>query len=451
MLRQLGITALVFLALGCLELSAQVDSDNLNRTTVRITVKTGSSHSVGSGIVVCQRDGQAFILTARHVIYGSQTNRIASSAPIEIEFFQNRWPQINGTRRDFKARFASTKDLALIRVPTGNRRLDTIPVAGSASLKPLQEIYTTGHPVGSQRSWLPRKGTINEIGELILYTANVGEGYSGGPLVNSAGALIGINTRIEKSTGVHAIPVDEVLRTLRPWMDLSCLQKDAALDSATGAGQAETGAAFNSLPQAIDQYYQLRDSYALSPQTYRTWHAKTDRVARQQGSSRSIQNYLADIGRMLQSAGSENQMESILYEIDFLVEAIEDEMVPASLPDQLSAPSGSMERLAGVYSLTGYQDATGVQLSPPLINGSLNVQGAGGGSGTILMQVQVPQLFVYINQTVQGTYDGQMFSGIIMNSNLGNAGTPWAATIGFAGNTMTMHFINGEIWHWVKN
>ena len=69
-------------------------------------------------------------------------------------------------------------------------------------MKPFQEVFTTGQPTEGLRSWSPRSGKINEIGELILYTASVGVGYSGGPLVDGDGSLIGMNTQIEKAAGV---------------------------------------------------------------------------------------------------------------------------------------------------------------------------------------------------------------------------------------------------------
>ena len=62
-----------------------------------------------------------------------------------------------------------------------------------------------------------------------------------------------------------------------------------------------------------------------------------------------------------------------------------------------------------------------------------------------------PQLLVYLNQTVQGNYNGQLFSGVIMNSNMGNTGQLWNATISFAGTNMIMNNINGEVLYWIKN
>ncbi len=124
---------------------------------------------------------------------------------------------------------APNYDLAVIRVPNARQLPQPIPVGTSADLKVGQFAYAIGNPFGfdltlttgvvsALKRRLPSSGG-REISGVIQTDAAVNPGNSGGPLLDSAGRLIGVNTAIvssgRSSAGIgFAIPVDIVNRVV---------------------------------------------------------------------------------------------------------------------------------------------------------------------------------------------------------------------------------------------
>ena len=140
----------------------------------------------GSGVAVSP-DG--LILTNNHVVEGSKAIRITLA---------------DGTK--FSARPVGRDpdtDLAVLRAET-NAQLTFARLANSKLLKPGQIAIAIGNPLGFQSS--VTAGIISAVGrslraqngrlidDIIQTDAALNPGNSGGPLVDSAGQVIGINT-----------------------------------------------------------------------------------------------------------------------------------------------------------------------------------------------------------------------------------------------------------------
>ena len=118
---------------------------------------------------------------------------------------------------------APNYDLAVLRIDTGEALPAAIPLGSAADLKVGQIAYAIGNPFGLDQSLtmgivsalkrrLPTSGG-REISDVIQTDAAVNPGNSGGPLLDSAGRLIGVNTAIFSPSGANAgigfaIPVD---------------------------------------------------------------------------------------------------------------------------------------------------------------------------------------------------------------------------------------------------
>ena len=146
------------------------------------------AEGTGSGVVVSP-DG--LILTNNHVIDGAKE--------IAVSLSDGRKFGARALGRD------PDTDLAVLRGETG----ETLPVArlaNSKSVRPGQIAIAIGNPLGFQstvtagivsavgRSLRAQSGRL--IGDVIQTDAALNPGNSGGPLANSAGEVIGINTAV---------------------------------------------------------------------------------------------------------------------------------------------------------------------------------------------------------------------------------------------------------------
>jgi S1-C subfamily serine protease len=146
------------------------------------------AEGTGSGVVVSP-DG--LILTNNHVIDGSRE--------IAVSLSDGRKFAARALGRD------ADTDLAVLRGETG----ETLPVArlaNSKGVRPGQIAIAIGNPLGFQstvtagivsavgRSLRAQNGRL--IGDVIQTDAALNPGNSGGPLANSAGQVIGINTAV---------------------------------------------------------------------------------------------------------------------------------------------------------------------------------------------------------------------------------------------------------------
>jgi len=161
----------------------------------------------GSGVIIAP-DG--YVVTNCHVI--------EDAAEIEVVTYEGTHFAAHLVGKD-----AST-DLALVRV--GAASLPAIGLGDSGRLRPGQVAIAIGSPLGFQRT--VTAGVISALGrsmrsksgrlieEVIQTDAALNPGNSGGPLVDSRGRLIGINTAIiQMAQGIcFAIPVNTVRRVV---------------------------------------------------------------------------------------------------------------------------------------------------------------------------------------------------------------------------------------------
>ena len=151
----------------------------------------------GSGFVI---DPRGYILTNFHVVEGAQS--------IEV---------VLGDQSRYPAKFIGAdqrNDVALVKIDPKVKNLVALPLGDSAVIQVGQKVLAIGNPFGFQSTLTT--GVVSALGrtvqtsqstfidEAIQTDAAINRGNSGGPLINSHGQVIGINSAIYTPTGTTA-------------------------------------------------------------------------------------------------------------------------------------------------------------------------------------------------------------------------------------------------------
>lgn len=193
----------------------------VNRGVVNITAKAVKndrllmkehSEDTGSGAII-DRDGH--ILTNYHVVNGAKE--------IAVTLYNGKTYDATMIGAD------ALNDLAVIRVEASEEELFPIALGNSRTLRVGMRVFALGNPFGLERtlttgiiSSLNRSLQIHghwKIKSIIQIDAAINPGSSGGPLLDSHGWLIGINTAIATTSGQSAgvgfaIPVSLISRVV---------------------------------------------------------------------------------------------------------------------------------------------------------------------------------------------------------------------------------------------
>lgn len=164
----------------------------------------------GSGFLI---DAEGHILTNYHVVAGAQTIQVTL-----------------GDQSRYIAKFigADTRnDIALIQISTKGRKLTPLLLGDSRNLVVGQRVLAIGNPFGFQSTLTT--GVISSLGRTVQTDQNtfidqaiqtdaaINRGNSGGPLLNTRGQVIGINSAIFSPSGTtagigFAIPINTAKR-----------------------------------------------------------------------------------------------------------------------------------------------------------------------------------------------------------------------------------------------
>ncbi|MBN9790748.1 MULTISPECIES: S1C family serine protease [unclassified Pseudonocardia] len=221
-------------------------------STVDIQVRTAQSVAEGSGVILTS-DGQ--ILTNNHVVANATDGgRITVSTADGKQYTAT----VVGTSPSY--------DLAVIKLQ-GAKDLKPATLGESSSVQVGEQVVANGSPQGLSGtvtagivSALNRTVTAGGDGQApVVYNglqtdAPINQGNSGGPLVNLAGQVVGINSAIAtagQSSGSiglgFAIPVDTAKRVAQELMDSGVATKPQlgvqGSVSASGSAPSETAGA----------------------------------------------------------------------------------------------------------------------------------------------------------------------------------------------------------------
>ncbi len=160
-----------------------------NNGTRKRQVQTPKRAAAGSGVII-SKDG--YIVTNNHVVDGADELTVT----------------LNENSKEYSARIIGadkTTDLALIKIDAND--LPAISIANSDDVKVGEWVLAVGNPLGLNNTVTAGivSAKARQMGEgvasMIQTDAAINQGNSGGALVNTNGALIGINAMIYSQTG----------------------------------------------------------------------------------------------------------------------------------------------------------------------------------------------------------------------------------------------------------
>ena len=143
-------------------------------------------------------------------------NHVCQSSELHVQF-EGKFEGIAGEVIERN----ESLDLALIRCSTGNRA--ALERARPGSTRPGELVFAVGHPLG--HPYVVTGGVVSSLDlfktdqreiTIVRSDAQLLPGNSGGPLINAAGQIIGINTMVFGGDQGLAISVDHAaeLRTI---------------------------------------------------------------------------------------------------------------------------------------------------------------------------------------------------------------------------------------------
>ncbi len=188
----------------------QVDPSDPFSIFRRVPTQKKVEANIGSGFIVSP-DG--LIITSRHVVADTE-------AKYKVLTNDKKSFNVEKIYRD------PLNDLALVKINTNG--LKALPLGDSKTLKLGQQAIAIGTPLGEFTNTVtvgiisglgrgitagsPFEGFVEKLDNVIQTDAAISPGNSGGPLLNSAGQVIGVNTAVaaEGQNIGFAIPVNVV-------------------------------------------------------------------------------------------------------------------------------------------------------------------------------------------------------------------------------------------------
>ncbi len=158
---------------------------------VAITVRTASGEDKGTGIVL---NKEGLILTNDHVVAGATAIEVS----VDGSSSKSATAKLIGEE--------ANSDLALVKVDPSGLGLKPLQMASSSSVQVGDQVYAIGSPYGLEETLT--KGIVSALNReisapdgakitgTIQTDAALNPGNSGGPLLNSQGQVIGVNSQI---------------------------------------------------------------------------------------------------------------------------------------------------------------------------------------------------------------------------------------------------------------
>ena len=179
-------------------------------------------------------DDEGHIVTNNHVVRPTSvlgSPRLSPATAIIVETFE-------GDR--FEAEYIAgdhVSDIAVIKIDADLAAINSLPLGDSADLRPGMATVALGHPFGEGQAFSMTQGIVSGLARsiqseastipipaVIQTDADMNPGNSGGPLLNSSGEVVGVNTQIRSVSNINsgvgfATPINLVRRVVNSLLD----------------------------------------------------------------------------------------------------------------------------------------------------------------------------------------------------------------------------------------
>ena len=179
-------------------------------------------------------DDEGHIVTNYHVVRPASvlgSPRRSPATAIIVETFE-------GDR--FEAEYIGgdhVSDIAVIKIDADLAAINSLPLGDSADLRPGMATVALGHPFGEGQAFSMTQGIVSGLARsiqseastipipaVIQTDADMNPGNSGGPLLNSSGEVVGVNTQIRSVSNINsgvgfATPINLVRRVVNSLLD----------------------------------------------------------------------------------------------------------------------------------------------------------------------------------------------------------------------------------------
>jgi S1-C subfamily serine protease len=249
------------------DLPATVNLDHAARTAATALVRPPADalKQIEPSVVRIEADGPGGLEVVGSGFVVEPNGLVATSYHVAAQATQGVARFRDGTVYDIAGYAALDRDndLAILRL-RGADDLSAV-VVNVAEPRPLTTVFALGHPQGIEFS--PFDGKVSRLVETsklpaasqtfvreltasqrdhrwIQHTANLSDGNSGGPLVNDAGHVLGINTWVDRQTGFgYALPAAEIAAILAaPLAQIEPLERYATAEARLRAMVWQTSA-----------------------------------------------------------------------------------------------------------------------------------------------------------------------------------------------------------------
>ncbi len=185
----------------------------------------GLSESMGSGVVVKNKESKTYIITNVHVLTGGSMVASLDEAKRKAKNLSVTFYNADTQKSEILWVAPEGIDLALICCETPKNYNSSVKIGSANDIKMGEKVFAIGNPMGLD--WTYTEGVVSsfrnkEIGKyeisVIQIQTPLNHGNSGGGLYSEKGNLVGINTWIyekAKTEGLNfSIAIDELIKTL---------------------------------------------------------------------------------------------------------------------------------------------------------------------------------------------------------------------------------------------